>query len=378
MMALAASWSAAQTPVKDLAVPPPDAQRFLIVSTAGQHGQSARWTSAAGEHLGRESMNLRGQVFELDSVSHLGRDGRFDRIAVRGFTPTGDAAETFTVSNGRASWKSKVDSGSVAYSVPALYATFGGPIDVYADEVEQLISAPGKSLPLLPAGKLHAEFLTTAVVGAGAKRETLTAYALIGLDITPTPVWVDESGKFFARVSPLSWLPVGYENSLRELQKLQDDALAKRSPAIAKSLLKTPGGPVAFINIRTFVDGTRFADSQTVVVNEGLITAVGPSATVRVPPGAQVIDGKGKTLVPGLWDSHMHFGGDASGPMLLSLGVTSVRDPGNDNELTLARRARRAAGELLSPHVYPSVLIDGKGPNTAQVASVGHRPQGKG
>ncbi len=370
VIALAASWSSAQTPVKDLAVPPPDAQRFVIMSTAGQHGQSARWTTAAGEHFGRESMNLRGQIVELDSVSHLGKNGRFDRITIRGFTPTGDAAETFTVSEGRASWKSKVDSGSVAYSTPAMYAAFGGPVDVTADEIEQLISAPGRSLPLLPAGQLRAELLTTAVVGAGAKKKTVTADALIGLDITPTPVWVDESGRFFALVSPLSWLPVGYENSLQELQKAQDDALAKRSPAIARSLLETPGGPVAFTNVRAFVDGTRFAESQTVVVNQGLITAVGPSASVPVPAGAQVIDGRGKTLVPGLWDSHMHFGGDASGPMLLSLGVTSVRDPGNDNGLTLARRARRAAGELLSPHVYPSVLIDGKGPNTAQVATV--------
>jgi imidazolonepropionase-like amidohydrolase len=56
--------------------------------------------------------------------------------------------------------------------------------------------------------------------------------------------------------------------------------------------------------------------------------------------------------------------------MLLSLGVTSARDPGNVNELTLARAARRANGELLMPRIYPSSLIDGKGPNTAQVGSV--------
>jgi len=56
--------------------------------------------------------------------------------------------------------------------------------------------------------------------------------------------------------------------------------------------------------------------------------------------------------------------------MLLSLGVTSVRDPGNVNELTLARADRRVHDLLLTPHVYPSVLVDGKGPNSAQVASV--------
>ena len=101
-----------------------------------------------------------------------------------------------------------------------------------------------------------------------------------------------------------------------------------------------------------------------------MIKQVGPTTDVTVPAGAQVIDGKGKTLVPGLWDAHMHFPSDASGPMLLSLGITSCRDPGNINVLTLARAERRAHDLLLTPHVYPSVLIDGKGPNSAQAASV--------
>jgi imidazolonepropionase-like amidohydrolase len=360
----------AQTALKDLAVPPPDAEHFLILSTAGKHGESARWTTSAGDHAGRESMNLRGQVFELDSVSHTGKDGVFDRVVIRGFTPTGDAAETFAVKDAKASWKSPVDAGSLPYAKPAMYSAFGGPMDVTADTIEELVAAPGKALPLLPAGHAQAELLTTTTVGTGAAKKTVTAYAILGFTNTPMPVWVDDHGKFFALISPLSWVPVGYEGELLALQKAQDDALAKRSPALVKSLLKAPVGPVAFTHVRAFVDGSRFVDDQTVIVDKGLITAVGPAASTPVPAQAQAIDGKGKTLVPGLWDSHMHFPDDASGPMLLSLGVTSVRDPGNDNELTLARAARRAKGELLSPHVYPSVLIDGKGPNTAQVATV--------
>jgi imidazolonepropionase-like amidohydrolase len=52
------------------------------------------------------------------------------------------------------------------------------------------------------------------------------------------------------------------------------------------------------------------------------------------------------------------------------MGITSVRDPGNNDALTIDRRTRAAAGQLLFPHVYPSSLIDGKGPYTAQVANV--------
>jgi imidazolonepropionase-like amidohydrolase len=66
----------------------------------------------------------------------------------------------------------------------------------------------------------------------------------------------------------------------------------------------------------------------------------------------------------------MHIGDDFTGLQELSMGVTSVRDPGNDDARTLDRRKRMAAGALLSPHVYPSSLIDGKGPYTAQVANV--------
>jgi imidazolonepropionase-like amidohydrolase len=135
--------------------------------------------------------------------------------------------------------------------------------------------------------------------------------------------------------------------------------------------VKVPTGAVAFTHVKLFdADGLTFRTDQTVVVEKGAIAAVGPAAQVKVPAGAQVIDGRGRTLVPGLWDCHMHFGDDYTGPQELSLGVTSIRDPGNNDALTLDRRKRVAAGELLMPHVYPSSLIDGKGPNTAQVANV--------
>jgi imidazolonepropionase-like amidohydrolase len=360
----------AQTPTAELAVPPPQAQRFIILSTAGKHGESSRWTTQDGIRMGRESLLLRGQVFELDSASHIGYDGMFDRITVRGVTPNGDAAETFFIAGHRATWKSPVDGATTPYATAAMYVPFGGPADLTATLAETLLTAPDKTLALLPAGRIHAELLSTATIGMGAARKTVNLYAITGLANTPIPVWMDESGKFFGMIGDLSWLPAGYEGSQPELEQAQDEALAKRSPALVKSLLKTPAGPVAFTNVRAFLAGTHFEEAQTVIVEKGVITQVGSSARVRIPAGAQVIDGKGGTLVPGLWDSHMHFPDDASGPMLLSLGITSVRDPGNNNALTLARAARRAKGELLSPKVYPSVLIDGAGPNTAQAASV--------
>jgi imidazolonepropionase-like amidohydrolase len=369
VLAACAASRGAPTPVEELAKPPADAQHFTVLSTAGKHGESTRWVTAEGVRMGRESILLRGQVFEVDSAARLGKDGMLESVSVRGFTPNGDAAESFSMSSGKAAWKSPVDAAGAAYTSPAEYVPFGGPIDLTADFTEALLAAPGQSLALLPGGRAHAELLATASVGEGTRERTVTAYAVTGLSNTPIPVWVDNKGNFFAIVGGLSWLPAGYESALPVLQAAQDEALAQHSPAVLRALSKTPAGPVAFTHVRAFLGGAHFVEDRTVIVERGVITRI-ESARVKVPTGAQVIDGTGKTLVPGLWDSHMHFADDASGPMLLSLGITSCRDPGNINELTLARAERRAHDLLLSPRVYPSVLIDGKGPNTAQVATV--------
>ena len=128
---------------------------------------------------------------------------------------------------------------------------------------------------------------------------------------------------------------------------------------------------MVFRNVQVFdAEAKAFLANQTVVFDKGLITAVGPAKSVKVPAGAKVIDGKGKTLLPGLWDCHMHVANDFTGVQELSLGVTSVRDPGNDDSQTIDRRERVAKGQLLMPNVYPSSLIDGKGPYAAQTANV--------
>ena len=370
MILLAPHLADGQAKVSDLAVPPANAEHFTIMSTAGVHGHSTRWTAPDGSHMGRESLLLRGQASELDSKTHLGADHMIDSLSIRGFTPQGDAAETFSIDKGIATWKSQVDAASTAYTRPALYSAFGGPMDETALLAEAALAAPDHAVPMLPGGIARLEKLTSLTVGEGAEKKTVTAYALSGIANTPFPIWMDEKGKFFALDGGLTWIPAGYESFQPQLDKAQDEALAVRSRLESKQLATAPAGPLAFTHVRSFVDGSQFVEDETIVVDKGIITQVGPSATTQAPAEARIIDGKGKALVPGLWDAHQHVSDDASATMLLSLGITSVRDPGNNNALTLARAERRARGDLLMPHVYPSVLIDGKGPNTAQLGSV--------
>jgi cytosine/adenosine deaminase-related metal-dependent hydrolase len=180
-----------------------------------------------------------------------------------------------------------------------------------------------------------------------------------------------EGDQFFA-FSP-GLLPAGWEKFDSQLSKAQDDALAKRAPALVAAIAKTPPGPVAFKDVKLYdSDARAFREDETLIVEDGHIADVGPAADVKIPANAQVIDGKGKTLIPGLWDSHQHYGDDSTGPLLLASGITSVRDPGNLPAESTARRKRIEAGQLLGPRIVPSLLIDGPGPLAAQVGVVAH------
>jgi len=321
--------------------------------------------------MGRESMNLRGQVFELDSSGKAGADGMPVSLTIRGITPQGDASETFTIAGGKASWKSPVDAGNAAYAKPAFYSSQGGPIDTSAWLLERLLASPDHTLALLPGGKAKAEKLTTLTVGEGAAKQEITAWAITGITNFPIPIWSDAKGKFFGFSFFLSWLPEQYASEHVRMTEVQTKALSAQAPALAKALVKKPAGAVAFTNVRVFdADAKMFLEDQTVIVDKGLIAAVFPAKEAKVPAGAQIIDGRGKTLIPGMWDCHMHVGTDYTGLQELSMGVTSIRDPGNDDSQTIDRRERAARGDLLFPHVYASSLIDGKGTYTAQVANV--------
>ena len=74
--------------------------------------------------------------------------------------------------------------------------------------------------------------------------------------------------------------------------------------------------------------GTPITDA-VVILRGAKVQAVGTRKSTRVPPDAEVFDATGKTLLPGLIDSHFHIERDYElPPLVLSRGVTSVRDPG--------------------------------------------------
>jgi imidazolonepropionase-like amidohydrolase len=97
--------------------------------------------------------------------------------------------------------------------------------------------------------------------------------------------------------------------------------IAIAAPVVAA----TPPAPVAFVDV-TVVPMDRDVElpHQTVVVGDGRIRAIGPVAAVEVPNGAMRIDGRGRWLMPGLTDAHVHLESPEELRLYLASGVTSV------------------------------------------------------
>jgi len=115
--------------------------------------------------------------------------------------------------------------------------------------------------------------------------------------------------------------------------------------------------PTLYIANATVVDATNRAPrtGQGIVVRGGVIVAVG--ANVVRPSDAEVIDARGRFVIPGLWDMHVHLdmpGGADVLPAYIVSGVTGVRDlAGYWDTLTTWRR-QVTAGTRVGPRIYAS------------------------
>jgi imidazolonepropionase-like amidohydrolase len=116
--------------------------------------------------------------------------------------------------------------------------------------------------------------------------------------------------------------------------------------------------------------GAPAATDMTVVISGDRISKIGKTREVPIPERAQLIDGTGKFLIPGLWDMHVHLlckeRVEAFFPLLIANGVTGIRDMGSPfEEFEQIKQWRKAIdGQImLGPRIVAcGPIVDGANP----------------
>ncbi|MEO7156609.1 MAG: amidohydrolase family protein [Vicinamibacterales bacterium] len=220
-------------------------------------------------------------------------------------------------------------------------------------------------LPGEPTRDVRIERRGSDAVLAGGRTIRLRRFSVDGIVWGRETVWLDESNRFAAIVSRIHILPIeGVREDLKDsLPALQASAVADRIADLSRWVKEVP--PVAehayVLSGARLIDGTGVAptDDTVIVVREGRIAAVGPRASTPIPAGLRVLDVKGATIAPGLWDMHAHAAQIEWLPAYLAAGVTTFRDMGGEQPFLTAMRDAIASGTGLGPRVLLAGLVDG-------------------
>src|SRR5215212_919295 len=263
--------------------------------------------------------------------------------------------ERFTIENGAATWKNTSESGEDKPG--SLYASMYGPPEEVGVIANALLRSGGK-LPLAGGGEA-----SIRKVGEMTLRGThVNAYEISGFALSPFEVWLDDHQQFFGTVS--SWFSTireGFEGDIKQLVDAQDARQRERGKVLAAKLTHRPQNDrLVVTNARVFDPRTGgVVDGLTIVVEGNRIASVSPGTGVT--PAGEVIDARGKTVLPGLWDMHVHIG-ETDAILDIASGITSARDLGNDNDSLLELKRKIESGEALGPRLVLAGLVDGRGP----------------
>lgn len=222
------------------------------------------------------------------------------------------------------------------------------------------------SLPTFPRGGISISHTATDTVTIKGERLPLDRYVVEGINWGGRTIWLDANKNLIALVKANTqireMIRKGYEEAMpvfiagnvmeqmKTLEKYSENLKGEQAEITA-----LVGGDIW--------DGlsSSIQKDMTLIVEAGRIKEIGTRANVSIPNGARIIELKGKTLIPGLWDMHAHSNQVQWAPAYLAGGITTIRDNGNELELATAFRDAIAEKGAIGPDILLAGMTDGPG-----------------
>jgi imidazolonepropionase-like amidohydrolase len=269
-----------------------------------------------------------------------------------------------------------VKEGEKVTTVPLKGLSF--PIAGYAPATMQMLllqywNKHGKpaSIQTLPAGTLNILKDGRDTLLFENKKLILDRYVIRGLIWGIEMLWTDQAGKLICLITndaegdKIEVMSEPYDALLAQflertaIHGMRIFANTAGATISAERSIAIVGGDLLNINDGSLIRNT------TVLIENGKIRNIGAADQIAVPKGTKIISGKGKTLLPGLWDMHAHFQQAEWGPAYLAAGITTVRDCGNELGYINTIKDAIDGHKGIGPEILKTGFVDGKGPRAA-------------
>lgn len=308
--------------------------------------------------------NDRGRGPKLDGTYTLDSNGVPIAIALNGVDYLKvPVEESYRRTGDSVAWKNASEDERRSVSEPAFFSGLNEVPEELVLLARALIAAPGHKLSLLPAGEAGIRKLASVDVKGQDGSRDVDLYAINGLGLLPSYIWLDQEQRFFAAWSGWStMIREGFEGAVETIGERQQQEEKRLAEIRANELTRKLTSPLLIRNVRVFDPPSgEVVDDRSVLIDDGRIVSIG-SAQVSPLEGVEELDGAGRLLMPGLWDMHVHFTGGAEGLLELASGVTTVRDMANQVETLKGLIEGIEAGKDIGPRIIRAGIIDGKGP----------------
>ncbi|MBN3519239.1 amidohydrolase family protein [Algoriphagus lutimaris] len=238
-----------------------------------------------------------------------------------------------------------------------LYFRYDGSPAIYEVLAQLLLKSETGQVDLYPQGTTEVIKKIPFKLSNGTSVELLV---IKGLELDPTYIWI-MGDKMVCMISGnLHIIRQDLSGMRLEMKAIQDNIEDESLKEVAQNLTHKLDQAV-IQNVNVFTRAGTLLSNQDVIVEAGKIKAILKTGGEAIEQGVTIIDGTGKTLLPGMFDMHTH-NDKFRGIMHLAGGVTSVRDLANNKQLkSLAGQFER--NEIIGPNiVIYSGIIDGPGP----------------
>ena len=338
-----------------------DTVTYTFIMSGLNKGFSKEWKNPDGSYGSWFQYNDRGRGDSIVTNWKEDAEGYPTWISARGKDyMKNQVTEDFTLNNGTAQWKNKSEDKKIPISGKKFYLSLSGG----GGHLAKAFLA-NKTVELIPFGNVNQEKISEHVID-GKKLVFLRSK---GFGMVPGYSWSDEKGTEFANVSDWSsTILKGNESMVPKLLEIQKKEEARYFNSIASQNNESSNN-VLIRNVNLFdAESGKSLPGMDILVSDGKINDVGKTGTLKT--SGKIIDGKGMTAVPGLWDMHVHMSSDLDGILHVAAGVTHVRDMGNDTSL-LSRIRSISNHSIVGPTVeIRSGFIDGAGPFAAPTGAL--------